>query len=135
MTRETGKAETARRQKWKAPSEPDRQGPDRRNVARLSNVAPRTIWPNYRDVPATNLSAAVPSLSGETNKKAFEDEAAFATVERSAATPAGYLAVHCFGSGLGSNDPINRTAIWAIKACRNFSHERMRHNGRNVSLL
>ena len=73
--------------------------------------------------------------AGALDKKVFEDEAAFGTMERSAATAAGYLAIHCLKSSLGSNDPINRTAIWAIKACRNFSYERMRHNGGNVSPL
>ena len=82
------------------------------------------------------LSATQPqSLTGALDKEVFEDKAIFAPVERSAATAAGYLAIHCLRSSLGSNDPINRTAIWAIKACRNFSHESMRHNGGDVSLL
>jgi hypothetical protein len=38
--------------------------------------------------------------AGALDKEVFEDEAAFATVERSAAMAAGYLAILCLGSGL-----------------------------------
>jgi hypothetical protein len=38
--------------------------------------------------------------AGALDKEVFEDEAAFATVERFAAMAAGYLAILCLGSGL-----------------------------------
>jgi len=54
---------------------------------------------------------------GALDKEVFEDEAAFVTVQRFPATAAGYLAIHCLGSGLYSNESISGTAIWVIEAC------------------
>ena len=66
-----------------------------------------------------SLSATPPKSlnAGALDKKVFEDEAAFATMERSTATAAGYPAIHCLGSGLSTNDLVASTAIWANEAC------------------